>query len=144
MLYLHCSILLCRVDCQKYAAEFGKPGSTFPCFYSQLDHGLVITELDSEEIYSTLLYCISIPYSIFVTAVAYLIMAGWYIYPGPAQVRYTVTLQTFSGEVMSCRSMNVHKSQANLVLDTKPNHNDRNESCNIFFFQQSNYFHYEP
>ena len=60
--------LLVRVDCQKFAAEFGKPGSTFPCFYSQLDPELVITELDSKEIYSTLLYCISLPCSLLVTA----------------------------------------------------------------------------
>ena len=82
------SFLLGRVDCQKYAAEFGKTGSSFPCFYSQLDPELVITDLDRREIYSTLLYCISIPCSLFVTAVTYLIIACWYIFPRPAQVRY--------------------------------------------------------
>ena len=82
------SAMFVRVDCQKYAAEFGKTGSSFSCFYSQLDPELVITDLDRREIYSTLLYCISIPCSLFVTAVTYLIITCWYIFPRPAQERY--------------------------------------------------------
>ena len=39
-----------RVDCKKFAGVFGQPGSMFPCFYSEIDHDLVITELDSKEV----------------------------------------------------------------------------------------------
>ena len=39
-----------RVDCQMFAGQFGQPGSMFPCFYSQSDSELVITELDSKEV----------------------------------------------------------------------------------------------
>ena len=33
-----------------FAGQFGQPGTTFPCFYSQVDSELVITELDNKEV----------------------------------------------------------------------------------------------
>ena len=79
---------LARVDCEVFAAEFGQPETEYPCYFSQLDLELVITELDIREIFLTLLYCISIPVTLYMTAVAYLVMACWYIYPRPVQVRH--------------------------------------------------------
>ena len=80
--------ILARVDCEVFAAEFGQPETEYPCYFSQLDPELVITELDIREIYLTLLCCIFIPVTLFMTAVAYLVVACWYIYPRPVQVRH--------------------------------------------------------
>ncbi len=38
-----------RVVCADFAAEFGRNNVVFPCWYSQLDNSMVITELDIQE-----------------------------------------------------------------------------------------------
>ena len=42
-----------------------------------------------KELYLTLLYSITIPISLFIIAVVYLVMACWYIYPRPGPVSTT-------------------------------------------------------
>ena len=78
-----------RVVCEEFYTEFGEPHTNFPCYYSQLDPELVITQLNMKELYLTLLYSITIPISLFIIAVLYLFMACWYIYPRPAPVSIT-------------------------------------------------------
>ena len=75
--------------CKEFYAEFREPQTFFPCYYSQLDPELVITELNMKELYLTLLYSITIPISLFIIAVVYLVMACWYIYPRPGPVSTT-------------------------------------------------------
>ena len=40
---------VCRVVCGDFAATYGKHGVVFPCWYSQLDSTMVITDLDIQE-----------------------------------------------------------------------------------------------
>ena len=75
-----------RIDCSAFAKHFGETGRTFNCFFSQKEEGLVITELDHEEVYMVLLYSIALPLPIFFISILYLIFAYLYIYKGDLQV----------------------------------------------------------
>ena len=75
-----------RIDCSIFAKHFGVTGRTFNCFFSQKEEGLVITELDHEEVYMVLLYSIALPLPIFFISILYLIFAYLYIYKGDLQV----------------------------------------------------------
>ena len=75
-----------RIDCSAFAKHFGETGRTFTCFFSQKEEGLVITELDHEEVYMVLLYSIALPLPIFFISILYLIFAYLYIYKGDLQV----------------------------------------------------------
>ena len=41
---------VCRVVCAEFAAVYGKQQVVFPCWYSQLDSSMVITDLDIQEV----------------------------------------------------------------------------------------------
>lgn len=70
-----------RVVCDQFYQEFGQVGQQFPCFYSQKELGLVMTELDYNEVYMNLLYSTTAPLAVFAVSVFYLVLAYLYIYP---------------------------------------------------------------
>ena len=79
-----------RVECKKFLKQFGTVGTTFPCYVSQIDSDLVITELDLDEIHWILLYSIGLPLPILSVSIVYLCFAYLYLYRDDTKVRKTV------------------------------------------------------
>ena len=75
-----------KIDCNEFDLEFGQTGTTFNCFVSQKDPELVITDLDYEEVYTSLLYSIALPLPIFFLSLFYLVIAYLYIYKEDTKV----------------------------------------------------------
>ncbi|XP_067013563.2 protein tipE isoform X1 [Anabrus simplex] len=69
-------MLNCSIFYKQYAVE----GKNFSCYYSKIDPGLVITELDMHQVYMNLVYAMAIPIPSFIISVIYLTFAYFVIY----------------------------------------------------------------
>lgn len=68
------------LNCSVWMAAHVKVGSNFSCYYSRLEPGLVITDLDMWQVYMNLVYAMAIPIPSFIVSIIYLVMAYFYIY----------------------------------------------------------------
>ncbi|XP_054271079.1 protein tipE isoform X2 [Macrosteles quadrilineatus] len=55
-------------------------GTNYSCYYSRIDPGLVISDLDMNQVYMNLVYATAIPIPSFIVSVIYLTIAYFYIY----------------------------------------------------------------
>ncbi|XP_014242585.1 protein tipE isoform X1 [Cimex lectularius] len=69
-------MLNCTIWVQKHKEE----GANFSCYYSRIEPGLVITDLDMWQVYMNLVYAMAIPIPSFIVSIIYLAMAYLYIY----------------------------------------------------------------
>lgn len=68
------------LNCSVWMAKYVREGTNFSCYYSKLEPGLVITDLDMWQVYMNLVYAMAIPIPSFIVSVIYLVMAYFYIY----------------------------------------------------------------
>ncbi|XP_014292516.2 protein tipE [Halyomorpha halys] len=81
------------LNCSVWMDAHVKEGSNFSCYYSRLEPGLVITDLDMWQVYMNLVYAMAIPIPSFIVSVIYLVMAYFYIYnEEPQEVDETTPL----------------------------------------------------
>lgn len=69
-------VLNCSIFYQQYAII----GHNFSCYYSKVDPGIVISELDMWQVYMNLVYAMAIPIPSFIISVIYLTIAYFKIY----------------------------------------------------------------
>ncbi|GLG92660.1 Protein tipE [Gryllus bimaculatus] len=68
------------LECSVFFDLYGSVGSNFSCYYSKVDPGLVISELDMHQVYMNLVYAMAIPIPSFIVSVIYLTFAYFVIY----------------------------------------------------------------
>lgn len=68
------------LNCTVFLKNYSQLGTNFSCFYSTVDPGIVITQLDMLQVYRHLLYALAIPIPSFIASVVYLTLAYLYIY----------------------------------------------------------------
>ncbi|XP_073980862.1 protein tipE isoform X1 [Rhodnius prolixus] len=68
------------LNCSIWLKAHKEIGSNFSCYYSRIEPGLVITDLDMGQVYMNLVYAMAIPIPSFIVSCIYLAMAYLYIY----------------------------------------------------------------
>ncbi|KAK9511887.1 hypothetical protein O3M35_000457 [Rhynocoris fuscipes] len=68
------------LNCSIWIKKHMDIGSNYSCYYSRIDPGLVITDLDMHQVYMNLVYAMAIPIPSFIVSCIYLAMAYLYIY----------------------------------------------------------------
>lgn len=68
------------LNCSIFYKLYSKIGTNYSCYYSRIDPGLVITDLDMNRVYMNLVYATAIPIPSFIVSVIYLTIAYFYIY----------------------------------------------------------------
>ncbi|KAG8223401.1 hypothetical protein J437_LFUL003674 [Ladona fulva] len=68
------------LNCSIWHSKHSFVGSRYPCYYSRVDPGLVITQLDMHAVYMDLVYAVLIPVPSFIISVVYLAFAYFKIY----------------------------------------------------------------
>ncbi|MCL4148273.1 UNVERIFIED_CONTAM: hypothetical protein GTU68_058654 [Idotea baltica] len=63
-----------QVNCTEFNKRYSDYGTTFTCYYSQLQPNVTITELNLEEIKESLIYAIAAPWGCFIASVLYLLI----------------------------------------------------------------------
>lgn len=63
-----------HVNCSIFNKMYGDYGTVYPCYYSQLQPNLTITELNIDEIKENLVYAIVVPWGCFIASVLYLLI----------------------------------------------------------------------
>jgi len=82
-----------RVVCDEFSKNYGVVGSQFSCYFSSINHDIVITHLDEEEIWDSLVYGVTIPCTTFIISIIYLVLAYIYIYPREEKAPVKVKLE---------------------------------------------------
>lgn len=85
------------LNCSVWTAKHVQVGSNFSCYYSRIEPGLVITDLDMWQVYMNLVYAMAIPIPSFIVSVIYLVMAYFFIYneePPPAEESTPLPIST--------------------------------------------------
>lgn len=68
------------LNCSIFLKTYKDIGTNFSCYYSRVDPGLVISELDMDQVYMNLVYAMAIPIPSFIISVIYLTIAYFMIY----------------------------------------------------------------
>ena len=68
------------LNCSIFVKNYSEPGTNFSCYYSKVDPGLVMSELDMWQVYMNLVYAMAIPIPSFIISVIYLTIAYFKIY----------------------------------------------------------------
>ncbi|XP_014209301.1 protein tipE [Copidosoma floridanum] len=68
------------LNCTKFVRNYGSVGQNFSCYYSKVDPGIVISDLDMRQVYLNLVYALAIPIPSFIISVIYLTIAYFKIY----------------------------------------------------------------
>ncbi|XP_022915115.1 protein tipE [Onthophagus taurus] len=68
------------LNCSIFYQRYQDLGTNFSCYYSRVDPGLVITDLDMWQVYMNLVYAMAIPIPSFILSVIYLTFAYFKIY----------------------------------------------------------------
>lgn len=68
------------LNCSIFVKKYSEPGTNFSCYYSKIDPGLVMSELDMWQVYMNLVYAMAIPIPSFIISVIYLAFAYFKIY----------------------------------------------------------------
>ncbi|KAL1493209.1 hypothetical protein ABEB36_011306 [Hypothenemus hampei] len=68
------------LNCSTWLKAYKTVGSNFSCYYSKIDPGLVISDLDMWQVYMNLVYAMCIPIPSFIISVIYLAFAYFKIY----------------------------------------------------------------
>ncbi|PSN30612.1 Protein tipE [Blattella germanica] len=68
------------LNCSIFVKKYSEPGTNFSCYYSKIDPGLVMSELDMWQVYMNLWYAMAIPIPSFIISVIYLTFAYFKIY----------------------------------------------------------------
>ncbi|XP_066247250.1 protein tipE isoform X1 [Euwallacea similis] len=68
------------LNCSVWLKKYITVGSNFSCYYSKIDPGLVISDLDMWQVYMNLVYAMCIPIPSFILSVIYLAVAYFKIY----------------------------------------------------------------
>lgn len=68
------------LNCTIFVSKYSVPGTNFSCYYSKVDPGLVMSELDMWQVYMNLVYAMAIPIPSFIISVIYLTFAYFKIY----------------------------------------------------------------
>lgn len=68
------------LNCSIFTARYMEIGTNFSCYYSKVDRGIVISDLDMWQVYMNLVYAMAIPIPSFIFSVIYLTFAYFKIY----------------------------------------------------------------
>lgn len=68
------------LNCSVWLKKYLTVGSNFTCYYSKIDPGLVMSDLDMWQVYMNLVYAMAIPIPSFIISVIYLTFAYFKIY----------------------------------------------------------------
>ena len=68
------------LNCSIFVKTYSEPGKNFSCYYSKVDPGLVMSDLDMWQVYMNLVYAMAIPIPSFIISVIYLTFAYFKIY----------------------------------------------------------------
>ncbi|XP_076623692.1 protein tipE isoform X1 [Colletes latitarsis] len=68
------------LNCSIFYRQYANIGQNFSCYYSKVDPGIVISDLDMWQVYMNLVYAIAIPIPSFIISVIYLTIAYFKIY----------------------------------------------------------------
>ncbi|KAE8745859.1 hypothetical protein FOCC_FOCC007378 [Frankliniella occidentalis] len=68
------------LNCSVFLKKYRELGTNFSCFYSKIDPGLVIDDLDMWQVYMNLVYAMAIPIPSFIISIIYLTIAYFKIY----------------------------------------------------------------
>lgn len=68
------------LNCSIFYKMYSTLGTNYSCYYSRIDPGLVISDLDMNQVYLNLVYATAIPIPSFIVSVIYLTIAYFYIY----------------------------------------------------------------
>lgn len=68
------------LNCSIFIKKYKDIGTNFTCYYSKIDPGLVISDLDMWQVYMNLVYAMAIPIPSFIISVIYLTIAYFKIY----------------------------------------------------------------
>jgi hypothetical protein len=68
------------LNCSVFVKKYSEPGMNFSCYYSKVDPGLVMSDLDMWQVYMNLVYAMAIPIPSFIISVIYLTIAYFKIY----------------------------------------------------------------
>lgn len=68
------------LNCSVFFKNYQTIGNNFSCYYSKVDPGIVINELDMWQVYMNLVYAMAIPIPSFIFSVIYLTFAYFKIY----------------------------------------------------------------
>ncbi|XP_011309881.1 protein tipE [Fopius arisanus] len=68
------------LNCSIFYRQYSNIGHNFSCYYSRVDPGIVISDLDMWQVYMNLVYAMAIPIPSFIISVIYLTVAYFKIY----------------------------------------------------------------
>lgn len=68
------------LNCSVFYRQYSIIGHNFSCYYSKVDPGIVISDLDMWQVYMNLVYAMAIPIPSFIISVIYLTIAYFKIY----------------------------------------------------------------
>ncbi|XP_015430081.1 PREDICTED: protein tipE [Dufourea novaeangliae] len=68
------------LNCSIFYRQYSNIGQNFSCYYSKVDPGIVISDLDMWQVYMNLVYAMAIPIPSFIISVIYLTIAYFKIY----------------------------------------------------------------
>ncbi|XP_063238324.1 protein tipE [Bacillus rossius redtenbacheri] len=68
------------LNCTIFLKKYKEVGTNFSCYWSHIDPGLVISDLDMHQVYMNLVYAMGIPIPSFIASVIYLTFAYFKIY----------------------------------------------------------------
>ncbi|KAL6438901.1 hypothetical protein ACFW04_003748 [Cataglyphis niger] len=68
------------LNCTIFYRQYANIGQNFSCYYSKVDPGIVISDLDMWQVYMNLVYAMAIPIPSFIISVIYLTIAYFKIY----------------------------------------------------------------
>ncbi|XP_012265902.2 protein tipE isoform X1 [Athalia rosae] len=68
------------LNCSVFYRQYAIIGHNFSCYYSKVDPGIVISDLDMWQVYMNLVYAMAIPIPSFIISVIYLTIAYFKIY----------------------------------------------------------------
>lgn len=68
------------LNCSIFYQQYAIIGQNFSCYYSKVDPGIVISDLDMWQVYMNLVYAMAIPIPSFIISVIYLTIAYFKIY----------------------------------------------------------------
>ncbi|XP_058793991.1 protein tipE [Phymastichus coffea] len=68
------------LNCTIFIRQYANVGQNFSCYYSKVDPGIVISDLDMWQVYMNLVYAMAIPIPSFIISVIYLTIAYFKIY----------------------------------------------------------------
>ncbi|XP_008545011.1 protein tipE isoform X1 [Microplitis demolitor] len=74
------------LNCSIFYRQYTKIGHNFSCYYSKIDPGIVLSDLDMWQVYMNLVFAMAIPIPSFIISVIYLTFAYFKIYNEDEQI----------------------------------------------------------